>query len=149
MIAYLQKRLVPQKGLTLAEVLVSSLISVIVVGGILSCFLTGRFASAGAKHRTQAMNLARARIEFLKSRPYAELTSMAEVTTETGLLLDGEHEGNSLPCTRNTTLTPDQNGITISVVIAWIERTAGAGVTPSTYELTTWVSSPGPPPGET
>jgi len=147
MIAYFRSRLVAQKGLTLVEILVCSLISLIVLGGILSCFLTGRFATAGARHRTQAMNVARARIEFLKSRPYAELASMDEVTTETDVLLDQGYQGNPLPCTRRTTLTPDENGITIAVVVSWNERTAGTGSAAGTYELTTWVSSPGAPPG--
>jgi len=133
------------KGLSLPEVMVAAVIGLIALGAILSCFLSGRFASTGAKHWTQAMNIARARIEDLKSIRYADLSTMPGVTLEPNLVLDGLDSGNSIRCTRFTTLTPSDDGITIAVLVSWYERTAGASSTPLSYQLRTWVSSPGSP----
>jgi len=136
-----------QKGLCLPEVMVCCAIALIGIAVTLSSFLSGRFASTGAKHWTQAMNLARARVEYLKSLRYAELAALPPLTTEPNLLLDGRTGVNSIYCTRVTTLTPEQDGITISVLVYWSERTVGSGPVPLTYRLRTWVAFPGPPPG--
>ena len=129
-----------QTGLSLAEVLVASLIAVIGIGALISAFLTGRFAAEGAKHWTEAMNVARARIEHLKSLPYRDLSSVPAVTTEGGLVLDQARNGNFVPCDRVTTLTQEDDGITIAVEVSWRERTAGAGSASREWDLRTWVA---------
>jgi Tfp pilus assembly protein PilV len=134
-----------QKGLCLPEILVSCLIVLVGIAAILSSFLSGRLASTGAKHWTQATNLARARLEYLKSIRFADLSSMPSVTTEANLALDDRGEGDGTLCTRTTTLTQESNGITIAVTIAWNEKTAGEGFTAWTYDLKTWVAFPGRP----
>jgi hypothetical protein len=92
------------------------------------------------------MNVARAHMEYLKSLRYAELSSMAAVTTERDLVLDQSPDGNFLPCDRTTNLTMEQNGITIDVVISWRQRSAGASSRLCRYDLKTWVGYPGRAP---
>jgi len=129
----------------LPEILVSCLIALIGIAAILSSFLTGRLGSTGAKHWTQAMNLTRSRIEYLKSIRYADLSIMPSVTTETDLALDDRGDGNAVRCTRLTALTQEDDGITIAVLVQWNEKTAGEGFTAWTYNLRTWVAFPGRP----
>ena len=140
----LRKRLRGERGLSLPEILVSCLVGLIGISAILSSFLSGRLSSNAAKHHTQAMNLARARMEYLKSLPYADLSSMPAVTMEANLSLDERDGGNSVPCTRHTILNAEQDGVTIGVMISWKEKAIG-GFRPWYYQLRTWVSSPGRP----
>jgi Tfp pilus assembly protein PilV len=137
-----------QSGLSLAEVLVSSVIALIGIGALLSAFLTGRFAAEGSKHWTEAMNVASARVEHLKSLPYRDLSSMPAVTTEGGLVLDQAPNGNFVPCDRVTTLTREDEGITIAVEVSWRERRAksGSGSALLAFDLRTWVTQPGRSP---
>jgi len=141
------RRFRSRKGLCLAEVLVSCLIGLIGISAILASFLSGRLASTGAKHWTQAMNVARSRIEYLESLRYADLSAMPGLTTELNVPLDERDAGISIECARTTALTQESDGITISILVCWNEKTAGAGLIPWTYTLKTWVSSTGPPPG--
>lgn len=131
-----------QKGMSLPEVLMSCLISTITIGAILSCFINGRLASAGAQHFTQAVNVARSRMEYLKSLPYAELSTLPSTATESNLALDDNGEGGFLPCNRTTILTQEGTGINVDVVVSWNERSAGAGSTPWAHQLKTWVARP-------
>lgn len=115
------------------------------VSGALGTLLNGRLSSTGAKHWTQAMNLAKARIEYLKSIRYADLSAMPGATVEASLHLDERDAAAFVSCTRTTTLQPEDNGITITVAISWEEKAAGAGLLPWSYDLTTWVGFPGSP----
>jgi len=139
------RRFSSRKGLSLAEVLVSCLIVLIGISAILSSFLSGRLLSTGAKHWTQAMNVAQARIEYLKSLRYADLSSMPTISTETDVALDERDGGISVRCTRVTVLSPEESGITIGVAVVWNEKAVGAGSIPWSYQLRTWVSHPGAP----
>lgn len=134
-----------EKGLCLAEILVSCLIAVAGLTCILNSFLTGRLASTGAKHWTQAMNLTSARIEYLKSLRYADLSSMPTVVTEPSVPLDERDGGTSVTCTRMTSLTKENDGIAINVLVLWNEKAAEAGFVPWTFNLRTWVASPAAP----
>jgi len=136
-----------EKGLSLPEILVACFISLVAIGAILSAFLSGRLASTGAKHWTQARNLAQARIEQLKSLDYNDLAALPATATETGLVLDDRGGGTGVQCTRTTGLTQEDNGMTIAVTISWNEKTAGSGSAPWTYDLKTWVAYPGRPAG--
>jgi Tfp pilus assembly protein PilV len=142
-----RKFLHSRHGLSLPEVLVTCFITVTGLSALLSSFLGGRLASTGAKHWTQAMNLARARIENLKSLPYADLSSMPSATSETGMPLDERDGGGSVRCSRITTLTQQDDGIDITVMVTWDEKEAGAGFVPWIYQLKTWVGFPGSPSG--
>lgn len=141
------RRFRSRKGLCLPEILVSCLIGLIGIGAILGSFLSGRLASTGAKHWSQAMNVARSRMEYLESLRYADLSAMPSLTTETNVPLDERDAGISIKCVRTTCLVPESDGITITVLVCWNEKTAGAGLIPWTYTLKTWVGSTGPPPG--
>lgn len=140
----LRKRLRGKKGLSLPEILVSCLVGLIGISAILSSFLSGRLSSNAAKHHTQAMNLARARMEYLKSLRYSDLSSMPAVSMEAGLPLDERDGGNAVACTRHTILNSQPDGVTIGVMISWKEKAIG-GFKPWYYQLRTWVSSPGQP----
>jgi len=141
----LRKKFRRQKGFSLPEILVSCMIGLIGICAILGSFLSGRLSSTGARHYTQAMNLTRARIEYLKSLRYADLSSRAGVAIESNLPLDERDRGTSIPCTRFTTVRPEEGGITIAVMVSWNEKAIGAGSTPWTYQVRTWVAFPGPP----
>jgi len=58
------------KGFTLIEVVVPMLIVVLAVVGLLTSFVMGRAHTALARHRSQAINLLRQRMEELKSKGY-------------------------------------------------------------------------------
>ena len=136
-----------RKGLCLPEILVSCLIGLIALGAILTTFLSGRFASNGAKNYTQARNLARQRMEQLQSLTYSELTNMTGSTLESGLVLDDRGLGVGTQCTRVTTITQAGNGISLVITILWNQKSPGSTITPWSYDLRTWVAYPGRPPG--
>jgi Tfp pilus assembly protein PilV len=134
-----------KRAICLPEVLVSCLIALIGISALLGSFLNGRLLSTGAMHRTQAMNLARARVEYLKSISYTALSAMPAIYVEPNLALDERDDGGCVKATRFTTLTPEQDGISIAVLLAWNEKAAGAGSKQWTYQLRTWVGFPGRP----
>ena len=138
-----------EKGLSLPEVLVASLIALIGLGALLSTFMTGRFINTAAQHYNQAMSLARARAERLKSLLYRDLSALPSPTTEAGLPLDPRDSGNFIPCSRITDLQEDADGsgMAIEVKVVWEERSAGSGQRTCTYNLKTWVCSPKKPGG--
>ena len=121
------------------------LIAATAIGGVLSTLLSGRLGSTGAKHWTQAVNLASARIEYFKSLRYADISAMPSTIGEIGLALDERDGGSFIQCTRTTSLQPEDNGITIAVVVSWQEKAAGAGAVPWSFDLKTWVGSPASP----
>jgi len=131
-----------QKGISLPEVLLSCLIGTITIGAILTSSVNGRLASASAQHLTQAVNVARSRMEYLKSLPYAELSTLPSTATESNLPLDGNGESGFLPCNRTTILTQEGTGINVDVVVSWNERTAGSASKLWTHQLKTWVGRP-------
>ncbi len=134
-----------QKGEYLPEVIVSCLIGAMAIGGALTTLMSGRLSSTGAKHWVQAVNLASARIEYLKSLRYVDISAMPSVSTETDVALDERDGGNSVRCSRTTSLQPQDGGTTVTVTIAWQEKAAGAGAVPWSFDLKTWVGSPASP----
>ena len=138
-----------QKGLSLPEVLIASIIALVGMGSLLTTYTTGRFVNTAAQHYNQAMSLARARAEYLKSMLYRDLAAMPlspDVTTESGLALDFRVDsGNFVPCTRITELIQETDGIEITVKVTWQERSAGSGSRTLTYQVKTWVCAPGKP----
>ena len=63
-----------RKGFTLVEAVVAVLILGTALGALLASFMMGRMSVAVAKHRTEAMNHARAAMELLKNDLSATLT---------------------------------------------------------------------------
>jgi type II secretory pathway pseudopilin PulG len=122
------KSLNRNEGYTLAEVLVAVIISMLIIIPTLSSFLMGRIETDIAKHRTQAMNLIRARIEYLNSQGYYYLNTIPNGTATESLYLDSNEKGNSIPCTRTTVIT-DADGddlLETEVIVSWKERRLGA-----------------------
>ena len=142
---HLPRKLRGAKGFCMAELLVSCLIAVAGIAAVLSSFLSGRLVSTGAKHWTQAANMARARIEQMRSLSYTALSSAPSASIEPNLVLDDRGNGVGALCTRITTLTQQDDGITIAATITWREKTAGAGFVTWNYQLRTWVNSPARP----
>jgi Tfp pilus assembly protein PilV len=141
----LPRKLRGPKGFCMAEVLISCLIAVTGIAAVLSSFLSGRLVSTSAKHWTQAANLARARIEQMKSLSYADLSSSPSASIEPDVVLDDRGNGIGVRCTRITTLTQQDDGITIAATITWKEKAAGSGFVTWNYQLRTWVNSPAAP----
>ena len=132
------KSLKKNAGYTLAEVLVAVVISALVILPTLSSFLMGRIETDIAKHRTQAMNLIRARLEYLNSQGYYFINTIPNGTTTESLYLDSSEMGSSIPCTR-TTVISDTDGddlLEAEVTVSWKERRLGATSTVSESVMT-------------
>jgi len=121
------------KGLSLVEILVPMLIVALAVVGLLTSLVMGRVHTALARHRSQAVNLLRARMEELKSGGYDYLNGFdPNPAVETDLVLDtGQHEESQhddLTCTRTTQITDtDGDGaLEITVTVDWSERVMSA-----------------------
>jgi hypothetical protein len=97
--------------------------------GLLTSFVMGRLHTAVARHRNQAINLVRARIEEVKARGYDYLNAFdPNPSVETGVVLDigqdQESPSDDLTCTRTTHITDtDADGVLeIAVTVDWQER---------------------------
>ena len=116
-------------GFTLAEVLVSVIIGALVVVPMLSSFLMGRTSTEVAKHRTQAMNLIRARLEYLQSQGYDYINTLPPEEYYQELYLDENESGETIPC-MCTTMVTDMDGddlLEVEVSVFWEERRFGIG----------------------
>lgn len=129
-------------GMLLPEVLLSSAIGLIAIAAILTAFVSWRFAAQNVQHWTQAANVARTRLECLKSLQYTSLSTMPAVTPEYGLVLDQAPNGNFIACDRTTVLEEEGEGITVVVAVSWQERTASSTSRRQSYDFKTWVGSP-------
>ncbi len=117
------------KGFTLVEVIVPMLIVALAVVGLLTSFVMGRLHTALARHRNQAVNLLRARIEEVKAKGYDYLNAFnPNPAVETGVVLDvgpdAESPDDDLTCSRTTEITDtDADGaLEIMVTLNWNER---------------------------
>ena len=126
-------RLLHSKGFTLVEVVVTTVIVVLAVVGLLTSFVMGRVHTALARHRSQATNVLRAKLEELKAQGYDFLNTFdPNPLTETGVVLDaGQDEESSeddLTCTRTTRITDDDGdgALEITVTVNWQERVMSA-----------------------
>lgn len=130
-------------GFTIAEVLVAVFISLLIILPTLSAFLMGRIGTEVSKHRTQAMNLIRSRLEYLQSQGYAFINSIPSGIVTENLFLDTDESGNSLPCTRRTVVT-DTDGddlLEVEVTVTWNERRLGSSQTVSESVMTLFAST--------
>ncbi len=129
-------------GFTLAEVLVSVIIGALVVVPMLSSFLMGRASTEVAKHRTQAMNVIRARMEYLQSKGYNYINSLPPEEYYQELYLDENESGEAIPC-MCTTMVTDMDGddlLEVEVTVHWQERRLGSGN--SSWESVTTLFAP-------
>lgn len=110
------KELKRKKGFTLIEAAVSLLILGIALGAMLGAFVIGRFSVSNAKHRTEAMNHARAAME-----------KYIDDGTTTFTLPDADIKSLGGSC--SVAETKNYGGFTgltrIVVTISWNERTFG------------------------
>jgi Tfp pilus assembly protein PilV len=125
-------------GFTLAEVLISSLITAFLLVSLLASFIAGRYVTQVAKHRAQATNVLSARIEYLKGLGYDAVNVMDPLVVEANVPLDAVSSGAQLTGTRTTTIsdTDGDDVLEIRVTFQWVERHMGAPVT-VTEELQT------------
>lgn len=116
------------RGFTLAEVVVASAIVAFLLLALLTSFIMGRFATQVAKHRAQATNALKARVEYLKGLGYNAVDLMSSATIESGVPVDSVRDGAAaLTGTRTTTIT-DADGddvLEICVQITWQELHLG------------------------
>jgi len=106
-------------GFTLAEVLVATIISALVIIPTLSTYLMGRVGTEVAKHRTQAMNVIRARIEYLESKGYNYVNQLPYEDWYQKMELDENEEGEAIPCWVDT-IVMDSDGDDLLEVEVWI-----------------------------
>jgi prepilin-type N-terminal cleavage/methylation domain-containing protein len=117
------------RGFTLLEILLTSAIVTVAVVGVLTSFVMGRVHTSLARHRVQAANLLREKIEVLRSNGYDYLNTMdPNPEVETGLVLDAGPDEESfcddLTCTRTTRVADDDGdgALEIRVTVTWSER---------------------------
>lgn len=109
------QRLKGKKGITLVEMVISALLLAIALGAMLGCFVIGRISAGKARNRIQAMNLARARMEWVKVQDYTYLRDLSpnpfvEPDVDAGLIDD----------TRSTRVVVDaDDNLIVTVTIAW------------------------------
>ncbi len=114
-------------GFTLAEVLVAVFITAMVVLPMLSSFLMGRVSTEMAKHRTQAMNLIRGRLEYLNSKGYYYVNQLPGDDYYQEVDLDENEDGHAFPCWITTNVS-DMDGddlLEVEVFVFWQERRVG------------------------
>ena len=114
-------------GFTLAEVLVAVIISALVIIPTLSTYLMGRVGTEVAKHRTQAMNIIRARLEYLESKGYNYVNQLPYEDMYQETELDENEEGEAIPC-RVDTIVRDADGddlLEVEVWVSWREKRMG------------------------
>ncbi len=117
------------RGFSLVEVIVPMLIIVLAVIGLLTSFVMGRLHATVARHRNQAINLLRDRIEEVRSRGYDYLNAFdPNPAVETNLILDvgpdKDSSDDDLTCSRTIHITDnDADGaLEINVTVTWSER---------------------------
>lgn len=123
-----------RQGLTLVEVIVSTLLLVLTVGGVLFIFSIEKGAVTRTGRRMQAMDFARQTLEQLKNAvdantwPNSGNLSGGEHTAETFLSLSGTELGDKFGGTREYTVTdknPDADAEIdykeVTVTVDWTE----------------------------
>jgi Tfp pilus assembly protein PilV len=125
-------------GFTLAEVLIAVILSALVILPMLTSFLMGRMSTDVAKHRTQAMNLIRARLEYLNSKGYNYVNQLPSEEQVEYISLDESEGDNALSCTRTTSVTDvdGDNLLEVEVTVTWNERRLGGDKTVSESVMT-------------
>lgn len=154
-------KLKQKKGLTLVEMVISVLILGLALGAMLGTFVIGRVSATKAKHHIQAMNLARARMEWIKDQSYAGLPrgvatvtpaypyriSDNPVTIDVGRDVDGDgdldNDGDELTGSRITQIKPigtPEEYLEVTVTVTWTERLLGGGSRQANEQLKTLIS---------
>lgn len=118
------------KGFSLIEVMVASLILSLIVAGMFGIFVTGKGFVIRAGHKTGAINLARQRMEEVKSWDYSSLTE--------GDYEDSPGIGGTISATRTLVIGSVVEGKRVEVTLEWTV----AGVT-RTEEIVTLIADPG------
>ena len=121
-----------REGFTLVEVIVATFITLIVLAGMLSSYVMGRYSASMARHRSQAIQLVQDRMEKLKGMSYDALDAQQQISPiifESGVVLDGGVDSrNSLTCWALSDILdfdPTDNQLDIWVYVFWNERTMG------------------------
>lgn len=132
---FMFQRLQDKRGITLVEAVISVLILAMALGAMLGCFVIGRISAVKARNRIQVMNLARARMEWVKAQDYTALRNLSpnpfvETDVDAGLIDD----------TRSTKIVVDSNdNLIVTVTIAWQDPIWG-GTKEVSEELVTLIS---------
>jgi len=121
-----------REGFTLVEVIVATFITLIVLTGMLSSYVMGRYSASLARHRSQAIQLVQDRMEKLKGMSYDALDAQQKISPvilEPSVVLDGGVDSrNSLNCGTLADILdfdPTDNQLDVWVYVFWNERTMG------------------------
>lgn len=105
-----------QKGVTFIEAVISILFLSIAIGAIIGAFVICRASAATVRHRALAVNLARARIENIKSLAYPQIPAQTGVES---IAIDQGLSGD-----RTTTVSDVYSNAKmykITVTVSWTE----------------------------
>lgn len=113
------------KGLTLVEALISTMLLTIVLLSAIEVFIVGEALSSIAKHKVQAIYVAERAIEDIRRKPLSLITgSTSSVTIDTNSTPD--YSGDDFMGTCAITVTsPSTYYKKVIVEISWSERIAG------------------------
>lgn len=133
------------KGTTLIEILVSTVICVITVTAAASTILSSQFLASYSKHRLEAMFVAQQIIEQERRLSYANLVSVpsAQVVLDNNGNLNnpnGDFMGNAVI----TVTTLDVYRKQVQVQVNWLERVLGGTMTMREYYSTDIANDPLP-----
>ena len=138
-----------RKGLTLVEMVVSVLILGMALGVMLSCFVIGRVSATKAKHRMKAMNLLRAKMEWVKGQSYSTIEGWIGNPIIENDVDDAIGADELIDDTRTTTVAYDaDNNLIVTITLNWRKRRwgglseKGGGGNPPDEELVTLIGGP-------
>ena len=119
-----------KKGLTLIEVALSLLIFGITVAALVGTFTIGRLMTVSVKHRAKAMNLLRARMEWVKTQTYAYLEERIDDPLSPENNVDNSVGTDELlNDTRTTSVVKDANGnLIVTVTLNWTKQGVGKSI---------------------
>ncbi|MFC1644243.1 prepilin-type N-terminal cleavage/methylation domain-containing protein [Candidatus Omnitrophota bacterium] len=119
-----------KRGLTLVEALVSVLLLGLTVGAMLGGFVIGRLSITRVHHRAKAMNLLRARMEWVKAQGYSTVEGWAGTPIVESDVDDAVGTNELLDDTRTTTVVKDANdNLMVTVTLNWTKQGWGGPVT--------------------
>lgn len=112
---YINKR---QRGIIFTEIVISLLLLSISVGAVIGAFVMCKASATGVKHKVAAINLARAKIEAIKSLVYSQIPAQAGAES---VAIDQGLSGQRT--TAVSDVYSNSKMYKITVTVAWTEFT--------------------------
>lgn len=118
-----------QAGITFIEILIAVLILGILFAAVLGAFVMGKVSVTKAKHYTQAISLARQKMEEIKGMSYSQISSLqadSPITEDEDDNFVLDPGSGSLDEERETQIEDDDSGKKITVTVSWREHSLGS-----------------------